>query len=140
MADLTMCAGCSRHIRASEAQCPFCSSSRIPRRLLELSVAATATFTLAACYGAPPRAAHNEGHVDRFTFRVTAEPGGRARATANARAQGCDVNSGAMLKVQCSNVDLEMTEAQDGALDVSCAAASEAQCRALVDQLTAKPK
>jgi hypothetical protein len=140
MAQLIACASCRRHVRASDEHCPFCASSRLPRTILELGIAATATFTLAACYGAPPRSGHYDGSDSvRHAFRVDAEPGGRARATANARARGCDVNAGSALAMRCAHVRLEITETETG-LDVRCAGATEAECRALVNELITPPK
>lgn len=96
-------------------------------------------MSLAACYGAPPRAGniHDRDNA-HHAFRVSAEPGARARATANARAQGCDVDSGSVLKTQCGKIRLDITES-DAGLDVRCDGAIESECRALVNKLIEAP-
>lgn len=116
-------------------------SSRVPRRLVELGIAATASVGLAACYGAPPPRYYDvEAPTPReqHAFRLAGEPGGRARATANARIQGCEVSSGAVLVASCGKVKLRIEEAESGALDVICRGAPELDCKALLDMLLAK--
>lgn len=66
---MTVCNGCSRHVRETEPACPFCGATVAPaarteataapralsRGRLAVAVALTvaASATLAACYGAP---------------------------------------------------------------------------------------
>lgn len=143
MGELIACRSCRRHVRAGDPRCPFCaheSTSRVPRRLIELGIAATASVGLAACYGAPPRHHSAEAPTAReqHAFRLAGEPGGRARATANARIQGCEVNGGSVLVASCGNLELRIEEAESGTLDVTCRGAPEADCRALLDKLLAK--
>ena len=148
MGELIACRGCRRHVRAGDERCPFCASSTSgsrrawPLAVIELGLAATASVGLAACYGAPPRLKHHDGPPsprDQHAFRVPGEPGGRARATANARVQGCDVNGGTVLVAQCGSIELRIQETESGALDVTCSGAPEADCRALVDSLVSPP-
>lgn len=69
MQTMTVCRGCSRHVRETECACPFCGAAVEPaaraqgntaprglsRGRLAVAVALTvaASATLAACYGAP---------------------------------------------------------------------------------------
>lgn len=69
MQTMTVCRGCSRHVRQTECACPFCGAAVEPaahtqgdaaprglsRGRLAVAVALTvaASATLAACYGAP---------------------------------------------------------------------------------------
>jgi hypothetical protein len=59
MAELHLCNHCGRHIRTTEARCPFCEnvasapSARSSASSVLFAVAAAAT--VAACYGAPQR-------------------------------------------------------------------------------------
>ena len=69
---LVPCAGCSRHVRASDTACPFCASpvthsvertpsaGRATRVVVALAAALTASASLAACYGGPP---HPQGYT-----------------------------------------------------------------------------
>jgi hypothetical protein len=67
MTTLLACPRCDRHVRAGDAACPFCSASMqaeqprgpftaIVRGATLMAVSAMTVGTLAACYGAPPRA------------------------------------------------------------------------------------
>ena len=63
---LVPCSGCSRHVRAHDAACPFCAAPVAPafertasapsatRVVVALAAALTASASLAACYGGPP--------------------------------------------------------------------------------------
>jgi hypothetical protein len=63
---LVPCAGCSRHVRASDDACPFCAApvthpversaggSQATRVVVALAAALTASASLSACYGGPP--------------------------------------------------------------------------------------
>lgn len=59
MSELRLCDGCERHIRVSEARCPFCDrlcSGDPPRRsAASVLFAVAAAATVAACYGGPQR-------------------------------------------------------------------------------------
>lgn len=59
MSELRLCDGCERHIRVSEARCPFCDracSADPPRRsAASVLFAVAAAATVAACYGGPQR-------------------------------------------------------------------------------------
>lgn len=71
---LVPCTGCSRHVRASDAQCPFCASplsapaERTPtgtqatRVVVALTAALAASASLGACYGGPPRPQSYDAH------------------------------------------------------------------------------
>lgn len=55
---LVVCDGCRRHIRDSEASCPFCATGAVRRRGPAASVfhalgGVVTTVVLAACYGPP---------------------------------------------------------------------------------------
>jgi hypothetical protein len=63
---LRVCAGCGRHVRAREKDCPFCaasSSSAVEKVAKAAAVALTVTvgMTLSACYGGPPMRPHEPG-------------------------------------------------------------------------------
>lgn len=56
--DLVVCDGCSRHVRASDARCPFCEHALGPaptahggRSAAAIFFAVAAAATVAACYG-----------------------------------------------------------------------------------------
>ncbi|MDB4928698.1 MAG: hypothetical protein JWM10_1182 [Myxococcaceae bacterium] len=60
---LAPCPGCSRHVRASDAACPFCAAAldrpasgaaQATRVAVALAAALAASASLAACYGGPP--------------------------------------------------------------------------------------
>lgn len=63
--NLIVCGGCGRHVRASDAACPFCgaagerdtslASSTSARAALGAALAVAAGLGLQACYGGPPR-------------------------------------------------------------------------------------
>jgi hypothetical protein len=66
MSELILCEACSRHVRASEASCPFCDHARSGSTVhspasavvgaAKLLFAVAAVATVAACYGmARPR-------------------------------------------------------------------------------------
>ena len=79
---LVPCAGCSRHVRASDDACPFCASpithsvERVPsagqatRVVVALAAALTASASLSACYGGPP----HPRALDVYPQRVNAAP------------------------------------------------------------------
>lgn len=139
---LVACRGCRRHIRANERTCPFCDAppSRIPRALVELGLAATATVGLAACYGAPSRyAKHNEPNDrEERAFRMQTTPGALARIEAAAPSIGCETTSpgGDNRRVlRCEKIKALIVESGSG-LDVRCSGGTESECRALIDQLS----
>lgn len=82
---LVPCAGCSRHVRASDDACPFCAApvthsvERIPsagqatRVVVALAAALTASASLAACYGGPP---HPQGYTPRVQQSAASPDGG----------------------------------------------------------------
>jgi hypothetical protein len=60
---LIPCPACSRHVRASDAACPFCAAAldrpssgpgQAARVAVALAAALAASASLAACYGGPP--------------------------------------------------------------------------------------
>lgn len=71
---LVPCARCSRHVRASDHACPFCaapldaptvaapSTGQATRVVVALAAALTASASLAACYGGPPRPQTFDAH------------------------------------------------------------------------------
>ena len=71
---LVPCSGCSRHVRHDDGVCPFCASplraptertpsgAQAPRVVVALAAALTASASLAACYGGPPRPQSYEPH------------------------------------------------------------------------------
>ena len=139
---LVACRGCRRHIRASERTCPFCDvpPSRVPRGLVELGLAATATVGLAACYGAPSRYANHNQPSDReeHVFRMATTPGALARIEAAAPNIGCETTSpgGDNRRVlRCEKIKALIVET-GGGLDVRCNGGTESECRALIDQLS----
>jgi hypothetical protein len=66
---LVVCEGCSRHVRACDAACPFCQAAIAPVTPVAVADEASARghstgkvvltvaagMSLAACYGGPPR-------------------------------------------------------------------------------------
>ncbi len=70
---LVVCEGCSRHVRACDAACPFCNAAIAPatpaaivdeasarghstgKVVLMAALTVAAGMSLAACYGGPPR-------------------------------------------------------------------------------------
>jgi hypothetical protein len=50
---MTPCPHCHRHLRDSEATCPFCARS-LPVTVLKVTAILLTPLVLAACYG-PPR-------------------------------------------------------------------------------------
>lgn len=62
---LIVCGGCGRHVRESDATCPFCgsasardaslASTSAARATLATALAVAAGLGLQACYGGPPR-------------------------------------------------------------------------------------
>lgn len=83
---LVPCAGCSRHVRASEDACPFCASplahpversagaSQATRVVVALAAALTASASLSACYGGPP----HPRALDVYPQRTNVAPDGGA--------------------------------------------------------------
>lgn len=88
MSALVVCDGCSRHVKSDEAACPFCgrgvsaqsavcdADPGVARGLsrgkaaLVAVVTVTASLSMAACYGGPPR--HNVNYQPQPTS--TTEP------------------------------------------------------------------
>ena len=60
MSELQLCEGCQRHVKSTEASCPFCEQAiarpAAQRSTLALFFAVAAAATVAACYGGPRRA------------------------------------------------------------------------------------
>jgi len=49
------CSGCNRHLRATDATCPFCSTRvSVAGRAFQAVGGAVTALVLAACYGSPP--------------------------------------------------------------------------------------
>ncbi|MBK6530733.1 MAG: hypothetical protein IPN17_28125 [Deltaproteobacteria bacterium] len=79
---LVPCPGCSRHVRADDAACPFCAApvthrversvtgSQATRVVVALAAALTASASLSACYGGPP----HPRALDVYPQRVNAAP------------------------------------------------------------------
>ena len=79
---LVPCAGCSRHVRASDDACPFCAApidhaversvggSQATRVVVALAAALTASASLSACYGGPP----HPRALDAYPQRVNVAP------------------------------------------------------------------
>lgn len=141
--NLVACPSCRRHIRATESACPFCAStSRLPRALLELGLAATASVGLAACYGAPARYNKHDDPSDReeHAFRLQSEAGALTRIDASAGTAGCQTwpAGDTRRKVRCGKVEALVEEDANG-LAVRCRGTSEAECRSIILQLVAPP-
>lgn len=140
---LITCRGCRRHIRAEEHACPFCASapSRLPRALVELGIAATASVGLAACYGAPPR--YRSGEPDRVehAFRLGSQPGALVHIDANAPGANCEARlaGDSRRHLKCGKLEALVEEEASG-LSVRCRGGTEWDCRMMVEQLTAPPK
>ncbi len=48
---MVVCESCQRHVRESDARCPFCSRPSSFTRARNLAGVAFTTFVLSACYG-----------------------------------------------------------------------------------------
>jgi hypothetical protein len=50
---MIQCPECERHIRSTEAACPFCNQPSTARRSLQVVGGVVTTLVLSACYGPP---------------------------------------------------------------------------------------
>ena len=60
---MTPCARCHRHLRDTEATCPFCARDGLPMTVLKVTAVLLTPLVLAACYG-PPRGDHMPPDAD----------------------------------------------------------------------------
>jgi hypothetical protein len=142
--NLVACPTCRRHVRVTDASCPFCASpSRLPRVLLELGLAATASVGLAACYGAPAR--YHKEHDDpnareEHAFRLQSEAGALTRIDASAKTAGCSSSPAGDTRrqVRCGKVEALVEEDAAG-LAVRCRGTTEEECKSIILQLAAPP-
>lgn len=82
--ELIVCDGCSRHVRAGDARCPFCQSpaprdarATAARAAAAACLAVAAGLSLQACYGGPPRPrsyAYEQHRPGGATLQVASDP------------------------------------------------------------------
>lgn len=145
--DLVVCPECRRHVRAGEERCPFCNEARVglgrfTRAAISAGVAATASVTLAACYGAPPRHYPDRPPPGRTSWEHPTENavGFVDDVERGARAAGCTVaREEPHLGVRCEGQpDLRLTTLS-GYVRIQCGDASREVCERAVERLLSPP-
>jgi len=146
--ELVSCPGCRRHVRSGDPQCPFCSAAVAREglgRFARAALATTASVTLAACYGAPPRHHVDHPRPARMSWEHATENavGFVDDVERGARAAGCAVTreEPQYLAVHCGGgqPDLRLTTLS-GYVRIQCTDASREVCERALDRLRAHPE